>query len=370
MIQMKKYAVSFVLLLLLIAFSVEKPWTELILIGNSGCSSELQPGDPFEGIQGPYGVHNLFDNDPATAWVEGVKGYGEGEYFIMDLGYALPEKLSIRNGYQKSESVFRKNSRVKSAKITLFVGFHISGEVTEIAEIYKVKQAGNEIEVELKDKMGIQEIALPYDIKTIFRERVDHTAEFRNVYRDRLDEVKKYEPENMTPFYLHYFLKFEITEVYPGSSWDDTCISDFIPGAMVSDPVSSDEIIRKIYQSKESDYILFDTDIRTQMVLVDMKNLIEYKEITSGLKMAVALMDTSPDMEWAQVDFMFSAPGARAEEYPVLYHTRSGSRIGEDLLGKTTGMYGFSEKDGRIWLETDQGLLDLEKIKKNLTEKK
>jgi len=75
-------------------------------------------------------------------------------------------------------------------------------------------------------------------------------------------------------------------------------------------------------------------------------------------------------MEWAQVDFMFSAPGARVEEYPVLYHTRSGSRIGGDLLGNPTGMYGFSEKDGRIWLETDQGPLDLEKIKKNLTEKK
>jgi hypothetical protein len=370
MIQMKKYAVSFVLLFLLTGFSVEKPWTELILIGNSGCSSELQPGDPFEGVQGPYGVHNLFDNDPATAWVEGVKGYGTGEYFIMDLGYALPEKLSIRNGYQKSESVFRKNSRVKSAEITLFVGFHISGEVTEIAEIYKVKQAGSGNVVELKDKMGIQEIALPYDIKAIFRERADHTEEFRNVYRERMDEVKIYDPENMTPVYLHYFLKFEIKAVYPGSAWDDTCISDFMPGGMVTDPLSSDEIIRKIYLSKENDYILFDTDIRTKMVLVDMKDLIEYKEIASGVKMALALMDVSTDMEWAQVDFMFSAPGTRVEEYPVLYHIRSGSRIGEDLLGNTTGMYGFSENDGRIWLETDQGQLDLGKIKKSLTEKK
>jgi hypothetical protein len=227
--QMKKYAIFFVLLFLLSGFFAENPWIELIMNGNSSCSSELDPGDPFEGELGPYGVHNLLDNDPATAWVEGVKGYGKGEYFIVDLGYALPEKLSIRNGYQKSESVFRKNSRVKSAEIALFVGFHISGEVTEIAEIYKVKQAGNAYIVELKDKMGIQEIPVPYDIKTVFRERVYHTVEFRNVYRERLDEVKNYEPENMTPAYLHYFLKFVITDVYAGSSWDDTCISDFIP---------------------------------------------------------------------------------------------------------------------------------------------
>jgi hypothetical protein len=106
------------------------------------------------------------------------------------------------------------------------------------------------------------------------------------------------------------------------------------------------------------------------MVLVDMKELIEYKEVTGGVKMALVLMDASPDMEWAQVDYMFSAPGERVEEYPVLYHIRTGSRIGGEILDKTTRMYGFSENDGRLWLETDNGPLDLEKIKKSLQVKK
>jgi len=369
MIQMKKYVVPFILLVLISGFTVEKPWIELMLIGNSSCSSELNPGNPFEGKPGPYGVRNLFDNNPATAWVEGVKGYGSGEYFFLDMGYTLPKKLAIRNGYQKSESVFKKNSRVKSAKITPFVAFHISGEVTEIGKGYKAKQAGNGSVVALRDAMGIQEVALPFDIKAFFKERVSLTAEFRNVYRERINEVMKYEPDIIIPFYLHYLLKFEIVDVYPGSSFDDTCISDFKTNDMVTDPVSSDEIIKKIYQVKEGENILFDTDIRSEMLLVDLVNLKEYKETVQGVKMAISLMDTSPDNEWAQVDFMFSAPGARVEEYPVLYHVRSARRIREDIIGETGGMYGFLEKDGKIWLETDKGTVDLDKIKKSLDEK-
>jgi len=116
--------------------------------------------------------------------------------------------------------------------------------------------------------------------------------------------------------------------------------------------------------------ILFDTDIRSEILLVDLNNLKEYKETTQGVKMALALMDTSPDNEWAQVDYIFSAPGARVEEYPVLYHVRSARRIGEDILGETGGMYGFVRKEGKIWLETDKGSVDLDKIKKSLPEKK
>src|SRR3972149_11433512 len=98
----------------------------------------------------------------------------------------------------------------------------------------------------------------------------------------------KYEPDIIIPFYLHYLLKFEIVDVYPGSSFDDTCISDFKTNDMVTDPVSSDEIIKKIYQVKEGENILFDTDIRSEMLHVDLVNLKEYKETVQGVKMAIS----------------------------------------------------------------------------------
>ncbi|HUX97323.1 MAG TPA: hypothetical protein VMV47_16435 [Bacteroidales bacterium] len=361
---MKKILSLFAILVFLSGFSLQDDWIELLFVGKAICSSELEPGNPFEGELGPYGAHNLLDDDPATAWVEGVKGYGKGEYFHIDLGYALPEKLEIRNGYQKSETVFKKNSRVKSIKVTLFVGFHMPGHVTEIGDGYYAKQIGSENLVVLRDAMVAQSIPLPVDPETAFKERVNLTRDFRMRFRERLDDVKEYE----TPMELHYFLKFEIADVYPGSSWDDTCISDILCSDMITDPVSSDEIIRKIYEPEGNDMVLFNTDIRSGIVLVNMRELKEYKETSGGAKMAIALMDASSDNEWAQVDYMFSAPGSRVEEYPVLYHIRTGRRVDEDILGKGIAMYGFSDKDGIIWLETDIGPIDLNAVKLKIKE--
>jgi hypothetical protein len=360
---MKRFFSLLVLLVFISGFSPDNNWISLSFKGNSCSSSELNPGNPFEGERGAYGAFNLFDNDPATAWVEGVKGYGNGEYFFANLGYSLPEKIEIRNGYQKSESIFKKNSRVKSAKITLFAGFHIPGDVTEIAELYTAKPIGNGSVVKLYDAMGLQEIPLPVDMEVAFRERVNLTKDFKTEFRERLEMVSEFE----TPMELHYFLKFEIMEVYPGSSWDDTCISDILFSVMIPDPVSADEIIRKVYEPGEGGQVIFDTDIRSGIVLVDIKELREYKETEQGVSMAITIMDTSPDKEWVQVDFMFSAAGARVEENPVLYHVRSGRRIGTDIFDYSGGMYGFTEKDGKIWLETDKGPVDLEMIKKKLT---
>lgn len=359
---MKRSLPLVALLLFVSGFSPDNNWISLSFIGNSCCSSELNPGNPFEGEMGQYGARNLYDNNPATAWVEGVKGYGTGEYFISDLGFRLPGKIEIRNGYQKSESIFKKNSRVKSAQITLYAGFHIPGDVTEIAELYWAKPIWKGSVVTLSDAMGLQEIPLPVDMEVAFRERVSLTSDFKTTFRERLELASEFE----TPMELHYFLKFEIIDVYPGSSWDDTCISDILFSNMVTDPVSDDEIIRKVYDSDNRSQVIFDTDIRSEIVLVDMKELREFKETEQGVSMAITLMDTSPDKEWAQVDFMFSAAGSRVEEYPVLYHIRSGRRIGNDIMDNPGGMYGFTEKDGKIWLETEKGPIDLYIIRKRL----
>lgn len=68
-------------------------------------SSELASKTP-----GAYSVKNLFDNDEKTAWVEGVKGDGAGEYISI----AFKENKNIIGiyfipGYTKSISTFATN---------------------------------------------------------------------------------------------------------------------------------------------------------------------------------------------------------------------------------------------------------------------
>ena len=66
-----------------------------------------------------YGVNNLNDSDPRTAWVEGKSEYGIGESFEMEWELDSRPPIHIFNGYQKSIKAWKDNSRVKKFKVYL-----------------------------------------------------------------------------------------------------------------------------------------------------------------------------------------------------------------------------------------------------------
>ena len=132
-------------------------------------SSELmQSGYDFN----PY---NLTDNDPESCWVEGVSGYGEGEVIQFYNDMYLPNNISeihITNGYNaESSDMYYKNSRAKELKI----------EFNDGTVIFET----------LKDTPNSQVI--------------------------QLNEVVKTGSVTIT-----------ILSVYPGTHYEDTCISDII----------------------------------------------------------------------------------------------------------------------------------------------
>lgn len=132
-----------------------------------------------------YDAENAYDLNYKTAWVEGVKGYGIGEY----LEYTMPAQqprittIIVVNGYVKSESAYNNNSRVKKLRV------YWNDEPVAI--------------LKLEDQIAEQHFVfdtLGYD---------------RDVYEwDKLDSL----PD--------WTLKFEILEVYEGSKWDDVVISE------------------------------------------------------------------------------------------------------------------------------------------------
>ncbi|MEZ5801088.1 MAG: caspase family protein [Nitratireductor sp.] len=70
-----------------------------------------------------YGPGNLVDNNPATAWVEGVGGEGEGEELYIELsGPRSLSSLSFINGYAKNPDIFSKNSRSGSDRDNIYRG--------------------------------------------------------------------------------------------------------------------------------------------------------------------------------------------------------------------------------------------------------
>ncbi|MEA1887687.1 MAG: hypothetical protein U9N72_10815 [Bacteroidota bacterium] len=335
-------------------------------------SSELEAVNAFEGL-GRYGGHNLFDNDPATAWAEGVNGQGNGEYIIVKAGKNFPDILVISNGYQKSERLYKMNSRPHHVKLSLYAGFYLEGDDTEIASRYRMKQIAGPENIELKDKMGSQKLKMPFDMDKVIAVKDFLTKAFKTEFADEIQQRKEWCPTcDMTPKFS-FFVKMEILNVYRGSKWDDTCISgiSFIsnPSLTTKKLIGKSEEIIRVYEDEEPDAgkIYFDTDKYKKIVLVDKTCLEEYKDLGDEEHMSIVLMDVSPDKEWAQVDLMFYEEGGqRVEEYSVLYNVRMQQRVDESILNTKYGMFGFVEDKGKTWLDTIDGYVDLDKVREEM----
>jgi hypothetical protein len=145
-----------------------------------------------------YRAENLCDNNFKTAWVEGVKGYGIGEifqYFINNYKYYKDEKfekindyippineIRLFNGYVKSEKAFKENSRIKKLKM------YVDGQPWVI--------------LELADTTSQQIFEIP--------------------------EIKYLKIKNRKDYKEDLVLKFEILEVYKGTKYEDTCLTELL----------------------------------------------------------------------------------------------------------------------------------------------
>lgn len=117
-----------------------------------------------------YSSKNIIDYDPRTAWVEGKSDYGIEENLSVQGDMFDGTNIYIYNGYQRSYTSWKNNSRVKKFKV----------------------YANNRpfCYLELKDKMGGQRFDLSdYDL-------------------------------------YGKWIKFEIVEVYKGDKWSDVAISE------------------------------------------------------------------------------------------------------------------------------------------------
>jgi len=110
--------------------------------GGVACVSSVL--DPQFGNR--YGPGNLVDVNPATAWVEGVKGDGVGEAFVIRFkAPATVSRLHLMNGYNKNRDIFIKNNRVRSFVVTT--------------------SGGQSFDVSMSDESGWQTIELPSPVE-------------------------------------------------------------------------------------------------------------------------------------------------------------------------------------------------------------
>lgn len=96
-----------------------------------------------------YWPGNVIDNNPATAWVEGEKGNGIGEW--IDFAFFNPINLNmirIINGYAKSDALYAANNRVKKLKIDFDDGTSLVAELKDSTMEPQLIQISNQKVVE------------------------------------------------------------------------------------------------------------------------------------------------------------------------------------------------------------------------------
>jgi len=126
-----------------------------------------------------YHPNYALDDNPATAWVEGADGFGEGESITLPLSPirdARALRLRIWNGYQKSLYLWTKNAMPRDVDVTVL---DTNGDgVTTVSESLARVQGPQEFVIELPRRRVLAGVRLT------------------------------------------------IRSVYEGQKYDDTCISD------------------------------------------------------------------------------------------------------------------------------------------------
>ena len=149
----------------------------------------LDYDDEYQEWSCKYSSGKALDGDPKTAWVEGVKGHGIGEILLVKVN--LKRKIKIWSGYGKSERLHKENSRPKKLRVAV-IQYQFSG-VSQVSWGINGLKIISENIVELEDVNGFQNLPIKE-----FSVEEDET----------------------------YLLGLQILEVYKGTKYQDTAISE------------------------------------------------------------------------------------------------------------------------------------------------
>jgi hypothetical protein len=206
-------------------------FTELTVMSVDGrqfrASSTLEADSPYQ--LGTYGMQTLFDSDPATGWSEGVDGPGIGEVLWIGLDEGA-DHLLVRNGFARTARLFAMNNRVKELDVSLWRGVLPEGMVSEWTARYVLTPVSPERSIQLRDTWELQEVALPVVSAPVTDALPAGYAAYAQT-------------EGLPPAVQEQrlFVRLEISSVFPGTRWDDTCLTEVIPVPREDQPNVGDD---------------------------------------------------------------------------------------------------------------------------------
>ena len=332
----------FTLLLFYPVFTLYAQWETVFFTEAEGvyaASSELDKPADFMNF-GEYSPKNLLDGSLDTSWVEGEAGTGAGSYVLIGLPGDLKKYILINNGYQKSESLFLKNNRVKDFKLSLYSGFTSDMRAGQIGFEADLVQISSPVTLTLKDKMAVQPFEIPFETSDVAASRESELTRYTRAH------------PGDPGFRDFLIMKFEIVSVYPGSQWDDTCIAGIhFADTEAGTGLNPGEQVKEVRISADSQKIYLQTSEDRTLLLT------EARDTPDGEFLTFTLSDVSPDKMWAVITEQHgSTGGGRIEETYQLWSLQRMKEVPAALMKAydATPM-DFTIRSGRLFLETFEG---------------
>lgn len=225
-------------LFLLTSASLYSQWIEFSVRSGQSLWASSFLSETLGGEVQNYSPELLFDEDLTTSWVEGVSEEGIGENLTILTNKAI-QTVSLNNGFSRSKSLYEKNNRLKKIDLSFLIGFTAPGMVSENDDyLYLLKEHTISTDLYLEDHPDTQSFDIVISSEEqleLFKDVLqDFTLENPFFLKMMLEETGLSQEEYLSDYnlllildiYGFFALQIRIKDVYKGSKYNDTCLSE------------------------------------------------------------------------------------------------------------------------------------------------
>ena len=305
--------------------------------------------------ENPYPSTNLFDGYLKTCWVAGSAKTNKNSILYVK----LPDKidvdkiiLNIFSGYGKGKNLYYANARPHKIKLSLFAAVYPEGFSTEVVSLYVMKKYPLNKIINLADTFDVQSFPLSLDKKELLKFQKEVLTKAENFSGPEYNKFAGYSlPESYSSSFI---LKMEITDSYPGTKYDDVCISEIF---------FNDRFITHYpdkYYKALNVYIKDDNTLLADYA--DKKGVVIYKDTLS----VFTYVEWSENENWAILLYVPNdelGEGSRIEEIYSLIDLKN-REIVESKFEKCTGISVMfqilsNEDNGKVYMENEKFRIEL-----------
>ncbi len=240
-----------------------------------------------------YPPSNLFDANYNTCWVVGSDRKKDNASLFLKLPDLENIVVNIFSGYGKSKNLYYQNSIPREIRFTILAAINPDGYVSEYGALYKAVKYSEDKIIHIPDKFDVQSISLDFS-------------------KEKLSDFKRmvYESFNteftMLPGETCLILQMEIMASWPGTKYDDICISEiFLNDCLISPKPKESIQVENIYLNSTGNALLMDDKTNSEIVVYsDSLSILQIIEISNDKKWAILISMPAEIEGRAQTEYL------------------------------------------------------------------